>query len=279
MNQENPYAYYESQGKDYSGIGPVVNELGEAVSASEPRTPVHLSLKHKTGVFSSKRCEMTVLHDRLIVEGAHLEEPVVVERNHAVIKFKMTRLILNAPGQGKYKFAYIKDLEKELKFARLETWADPRSLGSDPQANYHHVEQELKKHCSWVTWSNVVFISVLQCLGFVIMLLFLVPLLLNPANLQAEMADMDRSPAFVIGAIVIGIFFMAFVIGINILSAVLLAYRQTWALVLVIVYYAFGLISFNPIAIVICLIILIQAIMGLNRLNRQLRQLKYENGD
>jgi len=164
MNRENPYSYHESQGRDYSGLGLNVNELGEAVSASEPRTPIHLLLKHKTGVFSSRRCEMTVLQDRLIVEGAHLEEPVVVERDQAVIQFKMTRLILHAPGQGRYKFTYIKGPGKELKFARLETWADPRSLDSDPQTNRLHVEQELKKHCSWVTWSNLVFITVLQSL-------------------------------------------------------------------------------------------------------------------
>lgn len=240
MSDVNPYAYTEEP--DF------VFPKQHGSRTGEPALPLNMSLVHKTGVFSSRLCQMSVTEDQIEISGMHLEEPVTIQRHTArdQVKLRLLDMKIRDDNGRKHRMKYPKtDPEKYLTLARLEAWLDP-DLTDDPETAQQCVDNRLKKWTCCMVTNWITCLLVLQILALIIVVIGCVVAVMSVKN-----GDDGETMIFMI--VVLG--WVGFLVASNITFLVLLRFGQMWALYLVIMLYSLfclvSLIGFNPVGILI----------------------------
>jgi len=162
MPDFNPYAYTEE-----SEIVFPQNRDGQT---SEPLLPLTMELFQRTGLFSSRPCQLLVTDNQLEISGMHLQDPITVQRYGAYRQIKLRLLDMKIRGDDgrKCRLRYPKaDPEKNLTLARLETWLNPHAT-DDPETANRKVDRCLKKWACKMVTHYISFLLVLQVIGLIL---------------------------------------------------------------------------------------------------------------
>ena len=231
MPDVNPYAYTEEPDFVFS--------RQQGSQTGEPALPLNMSLVHKTGVFSSCPCQMSVTEDQIEISGMHLEEPVTIRRLTArdQVKLRLLDMKIRDDNGRKYRMKYPKtDPEKYLTLARLETWLNP-DMTDNPEAARQRVDNRLKKWtCSMVSnW--ITGLLALQIIGTIALAIVWVVFVSGDESEVDEVPVRIASLALIVGVVVL-------LVVPNITFLLLLRSGQMWVLYFIILFYAlFGLLG------------------------------------
>ena len=254
MPETNPFAYTEES--------PLPRSFSQG--NQEPHLPITLWLKHKTGVFSSKPCKMTVTENQVEINGEHLAGPIVIERNKANhgIKLRLLDMIVRDEYGRKFRMIYSKDdSDRFLALARLEAWLYPE----DAEGEYDYVLKRLKHWTCALVKNWLLCLSVLQ---FLALIYFVIMFAVNPP---------DGAPAERVFIILFLLIWIGFLIATNLLWLTLLRSGRMGALYGVIgVYSLFCLMALATINVlgfifgVVMIIMSFKASKDFNRLQNHI---------
>jgi len=223
MPDVNPYAYTEEPDFVFS--------RQQGSQTGEPALPLNMSLVHKTGVFSSRLCEMSVTEDQIEISGMHLEESVTIQRLTARdrVKLRLLDMKIRDDNGRKHRMKYPKaDPEKYLTLARLETWLNP-DLTDDPEAARRQVDNRLKKWTCSMVCNSLIALLVLQVMGLVLVVSFM-RLTNNPGG--------ETEEAMIIMSLLLGGFAVS-----HFIVLALLRFGRMRVLWIVIIFYSLFFLS------------------------------------
>ena len=250
MSDVNPYAYTEEP--DF------VFPKQRGSQTGEPALPLNMSLIHKTGVFSSRLCQMSVTEDQIEISGMHLEEPVTIQRHIAreQVKLRLLDMIIRDDNGRKYRMKYPKtDPEKYLTLARLEAWLDP-DLSDDPETAQQRVDNRLKKWTCSIVNNWISCLLVLQ--GIALFFITIACVVIATSHQRRD----DSAEAMIFMVVVLG--WIGFLVASNITFPVLLRFGQMWALYFVMMLYSLfclvALVNISPVGILIGAAVVYQAV-------------------
>lgn len=226
--EKNPYASPEEP--------KAVFDYHRSSGSREPALPLHMTLWHKTGLFWSQPCEMSVWEDRMTISGKHLDASITIPRDvaHDQVTPRLLDMIIRKDSGRKFRMGYPKgDPDRNLTLARLETWMD-WLVADDPEAAEKRVVENLKKWACSMVLHYISWILVLLMIFWGIF--FIACMVWDNGNVMTPLLGVLGLPVFI-----------------NVVFWIFLRGGGMWILYVIILFYSLlfltGLASRNPIII------------------------------